>query len=140
MTARNATPSEPSPVWAPRGLTAAAGPYRAGLKRPATERAALGLPKNAAAGRTYSGINALILSDAVVGQGYSTQSWLTFKREGGGEPRAIPFLKRFTVFDAEQCEGLPDGISAAPPPVDTSLICLRLRSDPRDGGQHPHRR
>jgi antirestriction protein ArdC len=42
--------------------------------------------------------------------------------ERGEEPRAIPFLKRFTVFNVEQCEGLPDGIAAAPPPVDTSLI------------------
>ena len=42
--------------------------------------------------------------------------------ERGEEPRAIPFLKRFTVFNAEQCEGLPDGIGAVPPPVDTSLI------------------
>ena len=42
--------------------------------------------------------------------------------ERGEEPRAFPFLKRFTVFNVEQCEGLPNGIAAAPPPVDTSLI------------------
>jgi antirestriction protein ArdC len=38
------------------------------------------------------------------------------------KPRAIPFLKRFTVFNAEQCEGLPDGIGVPPPSVDTTLI------------------
>jgi antirestriction protein ArdC len=44
-------------------------------------------------------------------------------RERGEEPRGIPFLKRFTVFNVEQCQGLSDGIAAAPPPqVDTSLI------------------
>jgi antirestriction protein ArdC len=43
-------------------------------------RAPLGMPKNAATGRTYSGINVLILWDAVVEQGYATQSWLTFKQ------------------------------------------------------------
>jgi antirestriction protein ArdC len=42
--------------------------------------------------------------------------------ERGEEPRAIPFLKRFTVFNVEQCQGLPDGIAAAPPPVDATLI------------------
>jgi antirestriction protein ArdC len=97
-------------------------------------RAPVGMPKNAATGRTYSGINVLILWDAVVEQGYSTQSWLTFKQalalgghvrkgqrgiavfyadrfvpddvrdrahERGEEPRAIPFLKRFIVFNLE---------------------------------------
>ena len=118
-------------------------------------RAPLGMPKNAATGRAYSGINVLILWDAVVERGFTVQSWLTFKqavalgghvrkgergtmivyadrfipddqreraRERGEEPRAIPFLKRFTVFNAEQCEGLPEDIAVAPSPVDTSLI------------------
>src|SRR5262245_24650880 len=108
-------------------------------------RAQLGMPKNAATGRAYSGINVLILWDAVVDNGFTVQSWLTFRQavalgghvrkgergtvivyadrfvpddvrnrahERGQEPRAIPFLKRFTVFNAEQCEGLPEGIAA----------------------------
>jgi antirestriction protein ArdC len=116
-------------------------------------RAPLGLPRNPATGRTYSGINVLILWDAVIEQGYAAQSWLTFRQsvalgghvrkgergtsvvyadrfvpddmrahERGEEPRGIPFLKRFTVFNVEQCAGLPDGIAAPPPPVDASLI------------------
>jgi antirestriction protein ArdC len=44
--------------------------------------------------------------------------------ERGEEPRAIPFLKRFTVFNAEQCEGLL-AIGAPPPAADTSLIMPR---------------
>ena len=37
--------------------------------------------------------------------------------EGGEEPGVIPFLKRFTVFNTDQCEGLPEEITAlAPPP------------------------
>jgi antirestriction protein ArdC len=28
-------------------------------------------------------------------------------RKQGDDPRAIPFLKRFTVFNTEQCDGLP---------------------------------
>ena len=29
----------------------------------------------------------------------------------GDEPGAIPFLKRFTVFNTDQCENLPDGLT-----------------------------
>ena len=38
--------------------------------------------------------------------------------ETGEEPGAIPFLKRFTVFNADQCHGLPEEVaaSAVPPP------------------------
>jgi antirestriction protein ArdC len=117
--------------------------------------APLGIPRNAATGRNYSGINLLILWGAVVQHGYAVQSWLTFRqavglggnvRKGergttvvyadrfipgderrrgyneGEAPRAIPFLKRFTVFNVEQCQGLPDGIVVARPPADTSLV------------------
>ena len=40
----------------------------------------------------------------------------------GDEPGAIPFLKRFTVFNTDQCEKLPDGLVTAPPPVPEGLI------------------
>jgi len=40
----------------------------------------------------------------------------------GDEPGAIPFLKRFTVFNTDQCENLPDGLITAPPPVSEGLI------------------
>jgi antirestriction protein ArdC len=121
----------------------------------ASVNAPLGIPKNAATGRNYSGINVLILWGAVVQHGYAVQSWLTYRqalglggnvRKGecgttvvyadrfvpdderrrahheGEAARAIPFLKRFTVFNVEQCEGLPDGIVSAPLPVDAGLI------------------
>lgn len=34
-------------------------------------------------------------------------------RETGEDAQAIPFLKRFTVFNIEQCKGLPDEIAAS---------------------------
>ena len=34
--------------------------------------------------------------------------------ETGDEPNAIAFLKRYTVFNAEQCDSLPKGLIAAP--------------------------
>jgi antirestriction protein ArdC len=42
--------------------------------------------------------------------------------ETGEETQAIPFLKRFTVFNAAQCEGLPDEMIAMAPPVETDLV------------------
>jgi antirestriction protein ArdC len=40
----------------------------------------------------------------------------------GGEPHVIPFLKRFTVFNTEQCENLPPELMSAPAPVPDGLI------------------
>ncbi|WP_315764505.1 MULTISPECIES: ArdC family protein [unclassified Bradyrhizobium] len=42
-------------------------------------------------------------------------------REAGEEAQAIPFLKRFTVFNTDQCEALPADIAtaASPPPLGT---------------------
>jgi antirestriction protein ArdC len=107
----------------------------------------LGLPRNAVTGRTYSGINVLILWDAVIVRGFVAQQWLTFRQalsaggnvrkgergtticyadrfiprderqraaETGEDPTTIPFLKRFTVFNVEQCENLPASASTAP--------------------------
>lgn len=36
--------------------------------------------------------------------------------------RAIPFLKRFTVFNIEQCEDLPESVTGPTPPVESDLI------------------
>jgi antirestriction protein ArdC len=118
-------------------------------------KAPLGMPKNVATGRLYSGINVLILWAAVIDHGFPAQSWLTFRQalglggnvrkgehgttvvyadrfipedekrraaETGDEPQAVPFLKRFTVFNVAQCEGLPDEIAVAGPPPKPGLI------------------
>jgi antirestriction protein ArdC len=118
-------------------------------------RAALAMPTNAATKRRYSGINVLILWNAVIERGFAGQSWLTFRqalalgghvRKGergttvvyadrfipeeerrradrdGDEPEAIPFLKRFTVFNTDQCEDLPADLATAPSPVPEGLI------------------
>ncbi|RUU00127.1 DUF1738 domain-containing protein, partial [Mesorhizobium sp. USDA-HM6] len=47
-------------------------------------------------------------------------------RETGEAAQAVPFLKRFTVFNLEQCEGLPDETRAIAPLPDTGLIELRV--------------
>ena len=38
------------------------------------------------------------------------------------QPGTIPFLKRFTVFSTDQCEGLPEDIALPPPPIPEGLI------------------
>lgn len=121
----------------------------------AAAKAPLAMPKNAATGRGYSGINVLILWGAVIQHGFPGQNWLTFRQalslggnvmkgergttvvyadrfipddekkrahETGEDAHAIPFLKRFTVFNAAQCEGLPEGIGIAAPPPPPGLI------------------
>ncbi len=42
--------------------------------------------------------------------------------ETGEDAQAIPFLKRFTVFNTDQCEELPDEIANAAPPPPAGLI------------------
>jgi len=42
--------------------------------------------------------------------------------ETGEEAQAIPFLKRFTVFNTDQCDELPDEIATAAPPPPPGLI------------------
>ena len=117
--------------------------------------APLGLPRNAATGRPYTGINVLILWIACIERGFSGQSWLTFRQalkigahvrkgekgtiavyadrfiphrertraeEAGDEPKAIPFLKCFTVFNTDQCDDLPADIALPPQPLAENLV------------------
>ena len=42
--------------------------------------------------------------------------------ETGEEAQAIPFLKRFTVFNLAQCEGLPPELAIVAPPPAPGLI------------------
>ena len=59
----------------------------------------------------------------------------------GGEPGSIPFLKRFTLFNVAQCEGLPEALTAPdapPPPRETvpaaEALIAATRADFRIGG------
>ena len=49
-------------------------------------------------------------------------------RETGEDAQTIPFLKRFTVFNAAQCDGLPDDIAAIAPPPPPGLIEPRVEA------------
>lgn len=121
----------------------------------ASAKAPLQMPRNALSGRFYSGINILILWDAVVSRGFSSNAFLTFRQalelggnvckgakgttivyahrftpgderrqaaEEGRTPGTIPFLKRFTVFNLDQCEGLPDSYRTVVPASEPAEI------------------
>lgn len=49
-------------------------------------------------------------------------------QETGEDAQAIPFLKRFTVFNTDQCENLPEDIDTSAPPVPTGLIEPRVEA------------
>lgn len=49
-------------------------------------------------------------------------------RETGDEAHAVPFLKRYTVFNVAQCDGLPDEIAIAAPPPPPGLIEPRVEA------------
>jgi Zincin-like metallopeptidase len=46
----------------------------------------------------------------------------------GDEPEAIPFLKRFTVFNADQCEDLPADLAPAPAPLAENLVLPQVEA------------
>ncbi len=120
-----------------------------------------GLPKNAATGANYSGINILLLWGAAIETARTTQAWLTYKQAlalGGNvrkgergaticyadsfipkkeqdraasereDPRRVGFLKRYTVFNIDQCEGLADELYAGAGPLSECETIPRAES------------
>ena len=49
-------------------------------------------------------------------------------QESGEEAGSIPFLKRFMVFNAAQCEGLPEDIAIEAPPPPPGMIEPRVEA------------
>lgn len=102
-------------------------------------------------GEPYKGINVLMLWDAAEAAGYSCPIWLTFQQtkqfggyvrkgerstpvvyastfrktettDAGEEVEAeIPFLKEYAVFNAEQCDGLPEKFTQTQQPPNSSI-------------------
>ena len=109
------------------------------------------MPSNATTKRHYSGVNILILWGAAQANGFTSSRWLTFNqaRDAGGniakgskgttvvyastfvpeaekargdDARAISFLKSFTVFNLDQCEGL-DHLRGEETPAHQRPVC-----------------
>jgi antirestriction protein ArdC len=127
-------------------------------------------------GQPYNGVNILMLWASAEMQGYSCPFWLTFQQakefgghvkkgehgspvvyastfkkkeqsEDGSETEAdIPFLKEYTVFNAEQCEGLPTHFyTLAEPPKEkierieqAEAFFSNTHADIRNGGNRAY--
>ena len=104
-----------------------------------------------AGGKPYRGVNVLMLWAAAIERGYSCPLWLTYKQaaELGGQVRKgekgslvvyadkitktgtdekgadveikIPFMKGYTVFNAEQIDNLPGHFYATVAPLNTAI-------------------
>jgi antirestriction protein ArdC len=106
--------------------------------KPWSATAGMNTPCNAATNRPYSGCNVVLLWMAA-NAGYRTPRYLTFKQAldlGGnvrkgehgtkvyfvkqlqvadrngeeGKTRIVPMMREYTVFNVDQCEGLPDRV------------------------------
>lgn len=112
------------------------------------------LPRNAASGRLYRGINIILLWAAAFARGYSDPRWLTFnqakalggsvrkgergtaivfwkwivKDEGLATEKRIPMARTFTLFNVAQCDGLSLEAIAAPaaPPAHVDGVADEL--------------
>lgn len=90
----------------------------------AAAKAPLAMPRNAATGRRYSGINVLILWGAVIQHGFPGQSWLTFRQalslggnvRKGEHGKTVVYADRFTPEDEKR------------PPARPARTPLRFRS------------
>jgi antirestriction protein ArdC len=111
-------------------------------------------------GIPYKGINVIMLWSASVTKGYACPLWLTFKQaielgghvrkgetgelvvyadriirtetgtDGESTEREIPFMKGYTVFNAEQCDGLP-AYCYARPEAPALLVAQRIEATDR---------
>jgi antirestriction protein ArdC len=102
-----------------------------------------GHPKNLESGKQYRGVNVFLLAFKAWIEGYGSAYWLTFnqaKQRGGsvrkgekasmvvfwkeyevtdretGEPKKLPVLRYYNVFNASQCDGIeaPDAAKFVP--------------------------
>lgn len=113
--------------------------------------AVFGVPRNFASKRAYRGINVLLLNFKALECGYATNRWLTYQQarslganvrkgesgtevvlfkmldvEDTAEPsqsKVIPLIRSFTVFNADQIDGLPAGLVVIPSPTEPWQAC-----------------
>lgn len=85
-------------------------------------QAPLAMPKNATTGRRYSGgERAQSLgrdgpgTTVVFADHFMPAAERRRAQERDDDPRSVPFLKRFTVFNTDQCDGLPEDVATMAP-------------------------
>jgi antirestriction protein ArdC len=95
-----------------------------------------------AGGRVRKGEHGTVV---VFAQRFTPEAEERRAREQGDEPRSIPFLKRFVVFNTDQCDGLPEEIATTAPPPPAGLILPEVEAliqasgaDLRIGGERAY--
>ena len=117
-------------------------------------------PRSLSTGRTYRGINWLVLSAVADAKGYTSPVWMTYKQaaaHGGqvrkgekgtaivfwkmmdrkdenGEDKRVPLLRYYTVFNAEQVDDLelPEGFIPEPTDADEVRTMQSVLDDVTD--------
>jgi antirestriction protein ArdC len=148
-------------------LEAGVVPWRS----PILGRSKAGHPRNLNSGKEYRGVNVFLLAFTAFVRGYGSSYWLTFnqaKERGGnikkgekssmvafwkqyettdkesGQPTTLPVMRYYSVFNAEQVEGIeiPDAVKFEPidfKPIEAAeLIASGYAGGPavqHDGGQ-----
>jgi antirestriction protein ArdC len=112
-----------------------------------------GLPRNAVSGKPYRGINVIALVATSWAKGYTDAQWLTFKqardlgghvrkgekgtqivfwkileREVEGKASKFPMARTYTVFNVQQCEGLPAAETVDAAPVDPEALNVKAEA------------
>lgn len=126
-----------------------------------------GWPKNLESGRPYRGVNVFLLAVTSWMKGYGSAYWMTYRQaaaRGGhvrkgerssmvvfwkqydttdketGEPKKVPVLRYYSVFNAEQCEGVkpPDAPPEPAAPFEPIEAAERIVAGYADGPTIEH--
>ncbi len=126
-----------------------------------------GWPKNLESGRPYRGVNVFLLAVTSWMKGYGSAFWMTYRQateRGGhvrkgekssmvvfwkqydttdketGEPKKVPVLRYYNVFNAEQCEGVkpPDAPPEPAAPFEPIEEAQRILAGYTDGPTIEH--
>jgi antirestriction protein ArdC len=136
-------------------------------RNPILGRGMAGHPKNLESGKNYRGINVFLLAFTAYAKGYGSSYWMTFnqsRQKGGnvrkgekssmvvfwkqyetadrqtGEPKTVPVLRYYNVFNVEQTEGIeiPDKVSFEPLDFKPIEEAERLAKGYADGPRVEH--
>ena len=130
-------------------------------RSPILGRGTAGHPKNLESTKPYRGVNVFLLAFTAYAKGYGSSYWLTFnqaKAKGGtvkkgekssmvvfwkqlemtdretGDPKTVPLLRYYNIFNVEQCDGItaPDAVPFVPTdfkPIEAAETLIKHYAD-----------
>jgi antirestriction protein ArdC len=126
-----------------------------------------GWPKNIESGKNYRGVNVFLLSITSWLKGYGSSYWMTYRQAGEkgghvkkgekssmvvfwkqyetidratGQPKRVPVLRYYNVFNSDQCEGLkaPDAPAEPEQPFEPIVEAEKIIAGYADGPKIEH--